>query len=160
VKPATVSHIALVVLVAGILLSAAILVSRTHVHFGYIDEDKREAQSAIDQMHSRLAAGEYEGIFDDLDTTLQETASREALIDGIRKTNERWGAVKRVTHRSINVLADRAPVEVRVVYNTSFEKGDATEFLILVRRGEKLRIAFYRVYQGTTVPKEFSVTAP
>ena len=46
------------------------------------------------------------------------------------------------------------------MYNTSFEKGDATEFLILVRRGEKLRIAFYRVYQGTTVPKEFSVTAP
>jgi len=147
--------IAVVVILAGVLLSAGILLSRIHVHFGYIDEDKREAQVAIDQMHSRLMAREYERIFDDLDIALQKTASRETLIDEIRKTNERWGTVKRVTHRSINVLTDLAPVEVRAVYNTSFEKGDATEFIILIRRGEELKIAFYRVYQGTTIPKEY-----
>jgi hypothetical protein len=63
------------------------------------------------------------------------------------------GAVIAVTFIFTTELTDRSPVEVRSVYNTTFEKGEATEMITFVRRGDKLKLAGFNISPGTRRPK-------
>ena len=135
-----------------VVAAGAIFASRMSVHIGRTAEDKEATQQAIEQFHDRLGMGDFDRIYDDSDVALRITASRETLIAAMRETKGHWGKPMRVTYSYLRVLTDRAPVEVRVVYNTTFEKGDATEMFTFVRRGSKLKLAYYNISPGTSRP--------
>ena len=122
------------------------------VHVGYIEHDKMEAQHQIDVFHQRLEKGEFDAIISDADDGFRNSANRETMIASMRETKQRWGNVKAVTFRVTNVLDDRSPVEVRAVYNTTFEKGDATELFTFVLRGDQQKLAFFNISPGTKRP--------
>ena len=116
---------------------------------GYIEDDKREALSAIESFHSRLSSGQYAAIYDASDPALQQTGSREQLIAAMQATKARFGEFRQVTDSEINVIV-RAPVEIRAAYNSKFEKGEATELFLFLRRGDQIKLAMYQISAGTT----------
>jgi hypothetical protein len=142
----------LLLIVAGVL--ALFLLARTlvYVHFGYTEDDDKEVRNGIEQFHDRLSAGDFDRIYDGLDASLTSTNSREALVSKMRDTRERWGKVERVTYSYVKVFTNRAPAEVRAVYNTVFENGNATEMFLFVRRGSALRMAYYNITPGMKRP--------
>ncbi len=129
-----------------------VVLFRPSLHIGYIAEDEKEARDKIEEFHNRHTAGEFERIYEDLDIVLTSKEPREVVIPKMHQMRDRWGRVETVTYSYVKVLIERAPVEVRAVYNTRFEKGDATEMFLFVRRGSKLKLAYYNVVPGTTRP--------
>jgi hypothetical protein len=129
-----------------LLASASCTVS---VSPGYIAEDKTNTEIAIDKFHQRLDEGKYEDIYNDAYPAFQQSQSKEALIDDMRRTHEKYGKMVEVTGKVVNVIVG-APVQIRAIYNTRFEKGDATEMFNFVKSGDSVKLALYRVSDGTS----------
>jgi hypothetical protein len=100
--------------------------------------------------HLRYNAGQFDQIYDDASLYLRKSANRDALIGAMRKAKNDYGAFERVESSRISVVRG-SPVEVRAVYTSSFEKGDATEWFIFVVEGRDIRLRSYNV-QGIKSP--------
>jgi hypothetical protein len=118
---------------------------------GDINTDKEIAERAVAQFHSRLDAQQYREIYNDADDLLRNTASEADLIASISQTHERWGKVQQTTQSGAKVLPGN-PTQVRFIYNTKFEKGDATETCIWLVKDNKATLANYRNFPGTATP--------
>lgn len=59
----------------GIVLTGLVL-SRMHVHLGYIDKDKQETAELIDQFHQRMNMEQYDQIYIDADPMFRNSLSR------------------------------------------------------------------------------------
>lgn len=129
-------------IVVGILLSLVPI--RFGVHFGYIERDKSETIRLIEQFHARMNAGQIDQVYDDASLALQRSESREAVIGTMRKALDNTGAFESVKSSKIDVVMG-APVEIRAVYNSRFEKGDATEWFVFVIEGSDIRLRTYYV---------------
>jgi cytoskeletal protein RodZ len=140
---------------AGLLLTAAWvwLVFRPSFRAGYFEEDKKEAAEAISQLHSRVSAGQFDQIYRDADSSLKDTQSKNALIQAMQGTRNKYGAFRWVTFSELNVIMGN-PVQVRAVYNSTYEKGDTTELFTFVRRGNSLKLAYYSISPGTAKPED------
>ncbi len=132
----------LVLIVVGALLS--ILPIHFGLHLGYIERDKSETVKLIEQFHQRMNAGQFDQIYDDASFYLQRSATRETLIGAMRKAENDCGVFEKVDSSKINVVMG-APVEIRAVYDSRFEKGDATEWFVFVVEGRGIRLKFYDV---------------
>jgi hypothetical protein len=67
----------------------------------------------------------------------------------MQATRARFGEFRQVTDSEMNVIV-HAPVEIRAAYNSKFEKGDATELFVFLRRGNQIKLAMYQISPGTT----------
>jgi hypothetical protein len=142
----------LLLCVAIVLLLAIVFLVKPVFHAGYIAEDRKEAKANIDRFHERLARADFDAIYDDADEALKSALSRGAFTANMKGVKTRAGSPQQVTYWTVNVLTDRAPVEVRAISNTTFEKGPMTEMFIYVRRGKDLRLAYYTVSPGSARP--------
>lgn len=118
------------------------------VRFGYIDEDKSATEDAIQLFHDRLSNEQFDEIYKDMHPQLAQTRSREEFIKSMRDTRDKYGRVVEVTYSKLNVIVG-APVQIRAVYNTTYEKGKTTEIFNYIREGNKVRIANYNIWLGT-----------
>lgn len=119
----------------------------TNVKPGYIEEDKKACEAAIDLFHSRFNAENYEAIYDDAHTEFQKSMDRDALLAVMRETRNQFGPFKRVNDMMVNVIVG-TPVQVRAVYVSEFENVDATELFLFVKEGDSLKLAMYRPSEG------------
>ena len=62
------------------LVFACLTISRFTVHFGYIDEDKKQAAKLINQFHDRINAGQFDQIYDDAHATLRNSFTRQEWL--------------------------------------------------------------------------------
>jgi hypothetical protein len=140
---------------AGLLLTAGLvwLLFRPPFHAGYVEEDKKEAAEAIAQLHSRISAGQFDQIYHDADAGLKAHQSKEATVQAMQATRNKYGEFREATVSQLNVIPGN-PVQVRAVYNSRYEKGETTEMFTFVRRGESLGLSFYSISPGTVKPEE------
>jgi hypothetical protein len=123
------------------------------VRFGYIADDKQMTEQAIKQFHARLDAGHFDDIYRDAHELLRQSQSREALLAAMQQTRDRYGRYRVVTYSKLNVIVG-APVQVRAVYNTTYEKGDATEWFVFLKEGDSVKLTSYQIFPGTVKPGE------
>src|SRR6202140_1286751 len=142
---------------AGLLLTIAVawVLFRPSFHAGYVEDDKKEAGEAIAQLHSRIGAGQFDLIYKDADPSLKNSQSKDALIHAMQASRDKYGGFRQETFKEVNVIMS-SPVQVRAVYNSTFEKGDVTEMFTFVRHGDSLKLSFYSISPGTVRPEDTS----
>ena len=123
-----------------------LLLSRISIHFGYFAEDKDRTAKLIAQFHARMNAGQFDEIYDDACIDFRNSQSRDYLIDAMRKSRDEFGIFRKIESSNIDVVVN-APVQVRAVYDSVFENGEATERFIFVEdnKGQKIQLLFYRI---------------
>ena len=137
-----------VALLCALVLSQACKVSARP---GYIEDDKKATVEAIDQFHHRQTKEQFEDIYRDAHQVFKATGTQEQLVSSMRATRDKYGAFKTVTFSQLKVFV-KAPVEIRAVYNTTFERGEATEQFIFLRDDGHVRLAFYTISAGSVRP--------
>lgn len=120
---------------------------------GYVADDKIATERAIEQFHSRMSAGEFEAIYQDSHPAFRQTQSHDALIAAMQSTHDSYGRVTAVTFSQLNVIVG-APVQIRAVYNTTFERGSVTELFIFIKNGKTVQLASYEIHPGTIRPSQ------
>ena len=139
-------------LILGSVALAAIALSRVSLHVGYFQEDREQATAAIAQFHQRIEDSRFGEVYDDADEQLQTAAPRELLIDGMQKTRNVWGKLREVTYLRTNVVVG-PEVQIRALCNVTFERCEATELFIFIRRDKKIKLAHYEIHEGKLKPK-------
>ena len=115
----------------------------------YIDEEKKTAEIAVEKLHSRMNAEQYEAIYDDAHEQLKRTGQRQAIINTMKTTRDRMGKILAVTDHWIDYVKGD-PIPVRAVYNIKCENGDFSELIAygMGTHGEAL-LAHYQNYAGS-----------
>jgi hypothetical protein len=137
--------------VAAIVIAIVVAFGSFSITPHYIEDDKANTAAAIDQFHSRLNEGDFEGIYRDAHPALQQSGSKQDLITAMQQTRERFGRVTAKTSSALNEIMG-APAQVRAVYTVTCEKGEATEWFTFVMDGLVPRLAQYQIFPGAVRP--------
>jgi len=69
-------------------------------------------------------------------------------VKNFKDTQHIFGAFKKVTSSELNVIP-ASPMQIRAVYNSTFEKGDATELFVFVKESDAVQLVQYQIFPGT-----------
>jgi hypothetical protein len=139
-------------LILGSVALIVIALSRVSLHLGYFQEDREQATAAIAQFHQRIEDGRFGEVYNDADEKLQTAAPREVLIEGMQKTRDVWGRLSEVTYLQTKVVVG-PEVQISALCNVTFERGEATELFIFIRRNKKVKLAHYEIHEGKFRPE-------
>lgn len=128
-------------------LCALVVACSLNVSQGSKEQDLAHAERAVRVFHERLSSQQYGEIVGEADERLRQSKGDEELVLALRSVRERLGGVRSIDASRANVVLG-TPVEIRAVYNVTFENGEATEFFVFVRRGDAIKLADYRVQPG------------
>ena len=107
------------------------------------------AQTAIDNITSDLARGDYEKIYAEAADEWRRTASADESRAHLERIRERLGNVLSRAQLSAqerdNAGGDPSGHTLAVTYNTKFERADAIETYTLVERSGRWLLARYAV---------------
>jgi hypothetical protein len=118
----------------------------------YIDQEKKTAERAIEKLHSRLNAEEYDAIYDDALDGLKNSVTKDSVTASMKQTHDRMGKILQVTEHWINYVKGD-PLPIRAIYNIKCEKGDFNEQIAygMDAHGKAL-LAQYQNFPGTSPP--------
>ena len=136
-------------------LICAVLASCTVKLGASTEGDKRAVEDAFEQFHSRYDSVQFEDIYRDCDPAFREANPEEHFVQIGKQLHDQFGNVQAVTRKWVWVVADPIP-QGKAVYNTTFEKGDATEMSTWIIYGGKAHLAYYQILPGTMEPGEAS----
>ena len=117
------------------------------------EDDKKAVEDAFEQFHSRYDSVQFEDIYRDCDPSYREANTEEQFVQIMKQLHDQLGNVKAVTRKWVWVVADPIP-QGKAVYNTTFEKGDATEMSTWIIYRGKPHLAYYKILPGTMEPGE------
>ena len=142
----------LVVCAAGLAAAIGSSPACLKVRPGFLEEDKDLTVKAIDQLHNRLNLGRFDEIYGNTSEAYRSSRKRDDALEAMKLTRVQFGAFREATHTALSVIVG-APVQIRAVYNSTFEKGDATELFVFLKEPQGPRLADYQIYPGTVSPK-------
>jgi hypothetical protein len=130
--------------VVGLLLLSACGVSFTP---GYIEDDEKAAELAVQRIHEQYNSRRFDAIRNTAHEVFRAAQPAEAMLANLRETFERYGKFERLVECRINVLVG-APVEVRAICNSQYEKAIATEMIGFIKVGAELQLAQFKLAPG------------
>jgi len=125
-------------------IGLAVCSCRVSIKPGYFEDDQKTAERAVDQLHDRLSAERYEEIYAQTAEELRRTASKADLISAMKRTHDQFGVFKSTKQTNAQVIMG-APRQVKLVYNTQYEKLEATEEFIWLVNFDDVKLALYKV---------------
>ena len=113
----------------------------------YEDQEQVLAQIAVDQFHERYNRRDYDGLYSMMAQSTQRAQSKENALRAMQETVERWGK-EQSSQMALAKLFPGPPVQVRMIYNTTYEKGNAQERFIWTSDGKQAALIQYQVIPG------------
>jgi len=113
----------------------------------YEDAEQALAQIAVDQFHERYNRRDYDGLYAMMAQSTQRVQSKENAVTAMQETVERWGK-EQSSQMAVAKLFPGPPVQVRMIYNTIYEKGNAQERFIWTSNGKQAALIQYQVIPG------------
>jgi hypothetical protein len=107
-----------------------------------------DANSTLDFFDGYRRAGErynrrdYDGLYAMMAQSTQQVQSKENAVTAMQETVERWGK-EQSSQMAIAKLFPGPPVQVRMIYNTTYEKGNAQERFIWTSDGKQAALIQY-----------------
>jgi hypothetical protein len=138
-------------LVAMFVGAFAVMVSCVSVKPGYAADDKLATARAIEEFHARFNARQSDRIYRDAHELFRQSQTKEDLAKNLNDTQNIFGAFKKATSSELNVIP-ASPIQIRAVYNSTFEKGNATELFVFVKQSDTVQLAQYQIFPGTVRP--------
>ena len=138
------------VLFVLVLLSA--ISCSVSVKQGYIEDDKKTTEQAIERFHEKFNATQYLDLYNDAHEVFKGSQKQADSLNAMKQTYEHFGKMEQVEEKWLNVIIG-TPIQIRAVYNTKFEKGDATESFIFIKEGDTVKLALYRIDPGKVRPE-------
>jgi hypothetical protein len=135
-------------LVGSFVIVCLSSVSCIRVRPGFFDEDRALTVKAIDQLHERLNLGRFDEIYRNTSEAYRTSRKRDDALGAMKLNRVQLGAFKEATHTELEVIVG-APVQIHAIYNSTFEKGAATELFVFFKEDQGPRLADYQIYAGT-----------
>ncbi|MDR3711600.1 MAG: DUF3887 domain-containing protein [Puia sp.] len=113
----------------------------------YIAEDKQLTEQEIKKFHGRFNSEDYDSIWNQAAPGLQQAVSKKDFLTFLNNGHQQCGKFKGIIDKRVNVVGG-SPVQIRVIYNSQFDKAVLTEMFTWLKTGEEIQLAGYIVAKG------------
>jgi hypothetical protein len=135
---------------AGFILLLCLVVGCVSVKPVYNDKEQAKAEHAVAEFHKLHNEGNYEGLYNLLDAQARQAVNKDEFVAAAKQTYEKWGKVRSASLSQAKVFP--SPLQVRMIYNVKYEKGDGQEWFIWNTQGDNARLLQYRNAPGFDTP--------
>ena len=119
----------------------------------YYDKEQAKAERAVTQFHKLHNDGRFEEIYALLDDATRAGMTKDQFLVAAKQVFDEWGKVQSASLSEAKVFPS-SPIQVKMIYNAKFEKGDGQEWFIWNIQGENARLFQYQTKPGfDTSPK-------
>lgn len=117
----------------------------------YNEKEQAKAARAVEAFHKLYNEENYQGLYDLLAEEAKREVNKDEFQAATKQAYEKWGKVQSSNLSEAKVFP--SPLQVRMIYNVKFEKGDAQEWFIWDTRGNEARLLQYQHYPGFDKPE-------
>jgi len=135
-----------------LVLGAVAALASCSVRPVYNDQEKALAQNGVDRFHERYNRRDYDGLYALMDANVQRGQPREVAVPAMQQTVETWGN-EQATSMVFAKVFPGPPIQVRMIYNTTYEKGNAQEWFIWTSDGKQASLLQYQIFPGSADEK-------
>jgi hypothetical protein len=112
------------------------------------DQEKAKAEIAVKQFHEWQNDRNFDEIYGRFDTKVQGAVqTKEQFMTAATETSGQWGKLQTTRLDEFKVFHAN-PVQVKMLYNSTFEKGEAQEWFTWNIYGDDVRLFEHRVTAG------------
>jgi hypothetical protein len=109
-----------------------------------LKKDTKAAEAEIDRFHQHWNADEFKAIYDEAhanfrNKSAEETAGTFARVKGV------WGQFKSATKRSWGFNSNNGMTDVKLKYDSTYDRGTAVEAFVYRMTGGKAMLASYEI---------------
>lgn len=113
----------------------------------------RLSDAAVQQFHTQLDAGDFEGIFHESDEGFQKADAKESTLKFLAGVHDKLGKSGRFERGSIHINAQISTTFVTVTYNSTFQNGTAQETFTWRKTGGALKLISYNVQSNAFISR-------
>jgi hypothetical protein len=139
-------------LIVHISVSIALTSCSLSVRPVYNDQEQALARNAVDQFHDRYNRKDYDGLYAMMAEATQRAQPKEIAVSAMQQTVETWGR-EQSSSLAVAKVFPGPPVQVRMIYNTTYEKGKAQEWFIWTSDGKQSVLLQYQIFPGSADEK-------
>ena len=117
----------------------------------YYKNEQAKAERAVAQFHKLHNEGRFQEIYALLDDATRAAMTRDQFFAAAKQTFDEWGKVLGASLSEAKVFPS-SPIQVKMIYNVRFEKGDGQEWFTWNIQGEDVRLFQYQTKPGLEQP--------
>jgi hypothetical protein len=117
----------------------------------YNSEEQAKAEKAVANLHRLRNEGRVAELYGLLDDSIRKEVNSDQFALLEKQLLDKWGKVVTAKLSEAKVMPS-SPIQVRMIYNVQFEKGEAQEWIIWNIHGEEARLFVYDVKEGFDKP--------
>jgi len=137
--------------VVAILVTAFSAACLTSVKTINNSNEQAKADRLMVRFHELYNASRFEDIYGLLDDSARQSVNKEAFVSSLQDVAAKWGKV-RDSKLSEGKVYPGNPVQVRAIYNVTYEKGQGQGWFTTNIRGEDARLVEYTNAEGFDHP--------
>jgi hypothetical protein len=115
------------------------------------NNEQAKADRLVIRFHELYNASRFDEIYGLLDDSVRQSVNKEAFLAALQQTATKWGKV-RDSKLSEGKVFPGNPVQVRAIYNVTYEKGQGQEWFTTLVRGDEARLVQYTNAEGSDRP--------
>lgn len=113
--------------------------------------EQAKADRLVVRFHDLYNASKFEDIYGLLDDSVRQSVNKEEFVSSLQQVAEKWGKV-RDSKLSEGKVFPGNPIQVRAIYNVTYEKGPGQEWFSSLIRGDDARLIYYTNAAGSDHP--------
>lgn len=121
----------------------------------YIEKNRATLVEIIEKeiykIHLLFNQGKYEDIIRNAHPEFSKSQSKESLELAFQSMMNEFGPFNSIIKKWINPITGS---DIRAIYNSSYDKSDATELFMFVKYNSSFKLFQYRIFPGLKSPKD------
>jgi len=113
----------------------------------YNDKEQAKASVAVTQFHKWHNDRNWDQIYARLESNVANAQTKEQFVSAANETVNQFGSLQTTRLEQAKVFPSN-PIQVKMLYNSTFEKGTAQEWFTWNIYGEDVRLFEYRITPG------------
>lgn len=113
--------------------------------------EQAKADRLVTRFHELYNASKFEEIYGLMDDSVRPSVNKEAFASSLQQVAAKWGKV-RDSKLSEGKVFPGNPIQVRAIYNVTYEKGQGQEWITSSIRGDEARLIQFTNAEGSDHP--------
>lgn len=135
------------------ILPAIAMIASCTARAVYYDQEKALARKGVERFHEYHNRNDYDALYSLFSVEMRMAQPKDIVLPAMKTTFGTWGKSEGSTV-VIEKVYPGPPVQVRTIYNTSFEKGKAQKWFIWTSDGKEASLMQYQVFPSWADPEK------
>jgi hypothetical protein len=118
-----------------------------------LKQNTKAAETEVERFHQRWNADEFKAIYEEAHANFRNSQSADITIGTLQGVKYNYGIFKSATRRSWGFSSDNGVTDVKLKYDSAYEKGSAVEAFVYRMSGDKALLVSYDIMSPENAKK-------